>query len=937
MVGAKVNRVRRGAGKAHRALVAALMVTTGLGVTAIGAAPAYAQSDARRFDIPAQPLATALTAFGQQSGLQVSAQAPLVEGKTSSALRGDLAALDALSRLLAGTGLTFRIAGSTVTLEQAPLAANDTVQLGTLRVEGVGGSGGGGSAAGLGSRFGDGGDTGDLAYRSPFSSSYITRDEIERNRGSQPSDIFRGTPGVLSGDSRNSGGLDLNIRGMQGMGRVPVVIDGAQHSTTVYRGYAGVASRTYVDPDMIGGIEIIKGPTSGADAVGGVGGVVRMRTINASDIVLPGRDIGIRIRGGFNTNSRTPPAPFTKGGLQTTMTGSFLTGCNYANCGTIQDISHIIDINDLGNARGFDRPSWLKPTGWNGSVAAAKVWRDAELVAAIAYRTNGNYFAGTHGDAPKLLISGRTQDMGGGRERYFTDIGFVAQLNRFRAGEEVLNTSSENLSFMVKATLRPFEFHSFEFGYSNYQSWFGELMPSSIIRGTGALQSPMSHIDLDTLTARYKWDPPSSLIQFQLNASRTELDNRIVTAYDFTDNPAWAYVQPYDARTHRNSIDISNRSEFDIGLGRMIANIGGAFSYETTYQIPDAPPTYSDGIPRDGWRREWSAFADLEWSPIDLVTFAGAIRYTQFESYDRKGGRVWLADEGRYSDVLHAAYNESGWAPTFSVTLNPAKWLQFYARYAEGIRMPSLFEVTAGWSQTPNPAVPIKPERARNWELGGNVSADGLFFNADALRLKVAYFDSKVKDYLTRSLGSGWADTVQMIRNIDQARFQGLETTLEYRQGPVKLELFATHYFKTDLCSFARRGDLYDPLPPELTCNDDLEVAYARNHIPPEWAGGGSVSLSLLKDRLNLFGRVTFTGRRPDSAINSPGSSGVVSIIKWSPYTLVDAQVSYKLNDHVRFELTGDNLTDKYYMDALTLGLMASPGRTVRAGVTLTF
>lgn len=31
------------------------------------------------------------------------------------------------------------------------------------------------------------------------------------------------------------------------------------------------------------------------------------------------------------------------------------------------------------------------------------------------------------------------------------------------------------------------------------------------------------------------------------------------------------------------------------------------------------------------------------------------------------------------------------------------------------------------------------------------------------------------------------------------------------------------------------------------------------------------------------------------------------------------------------------NLTDRYYMDALTLGLMASPGRTVRLGFTVNF
>lgn len=57
-------------------------------------------------------------------------------------------------------------------------------------------------------------------------------------------DIFQGMPGVLIGENRNSGGLDVNLRGMQGQNRVPVLVDGARQETTVYRGYAGVASRS---------------------------------------------------------------------------------------------------------------------------------------------------------------------------------------------------------------------------------------------------------------------------------------------------------------------------------------------------------------------------------------------------------------------------------------------------------------------------------------------------------------------------------------------------------------------------------------------------------------------------------------------------------------------------------------------------------------------
>jgi iron complex outermembrane receptor protein len=104
-------------------------------MAALCATSAQAQEAARSFDIPAQPLANALTSFGQQSGLQVSTQAPLVEGRNAPAVKGSMPALQALSRLLAGSGLTFRITGSTVTLEPAPQSAG-AISLGPVRVEG---------------------------------------------------------------------------------------------------------------------------------------------------------------------------------------------------------------------------------------------------------------------------------------------------------------------------------------------------------------------------------------------------------------------------------------------------------------------------------------------------------------------------------------------------------------------------------------------------------------------------------------------------------------------------------------------------------------------------------------------------------------------------------------------------------------------------------
>lgn len=68
------------------------------------------------YKIPAQPLSEALIQFGQQSGLPVTTNTGLVEGKASSSVHGSMSVDQALSQLLAGTNLRYQINGGTVSL-----------------------------------------------------------------------------------------------------------------------------------------------------------------------------------------------------------------------------------------------------------------------------------------------------------------------------------------------------------------------------------------------------------------------------------------------------------------------------------------------------------------------------------------------------------------------------------------------------------------------------------------------------------------------------------------------------------------------------------------------------------------------------------------------------------------------------------------------------
>lgn len=89
------------------------------------------------FNLAAQPLDTALTAFSRTTGLQTVTTGILLQGRQGAAVQGSLTAREALRRLLAGTGITYRLVdGNTVTLIEAPQGSGGAAVLDALTVSG---------------------------------------------------------------------------------------------------------------------------------------------------------------------------------------------------------------------------------------------------------------------------------------------------------------------------------------------------------------------------------------------------------------------------------------------------------------------------------------------------------------------------------------------------------------------------------------------------------------------------------------------------------------------------------------------------------------------------------------------------------------------------------------------------------------------------------
>lgn len=125
---------------AGKAMAAMLLATTMLGASAIFASPAMAQ-ETRSFDVPAGSLADALNRFARQAGVELAYPAQITQGKSNTALRGSYDVTEGLSRLLTGTGVTYRQTGpKAFTLDRGPVVNSETIQLGPVRVEGESGN-----------------------------------------------------------------------------------------------------------------------------------------------------------------------------------------------------------------------------------------------------------------------------------------------------------------------------------------------------------------------------------------------------------------------------------------------------------------------------------------------------------------------------------------------------------------------------------------------------------------------------------------------------------------------------------------------------------------------------------------------------------------------------------------------------------------------------
>jgi hemoglobin/transferrin/lactoferrin receptor protein len=130
--------------------------------------------------------------------------------------------------------------------------------------------------------------------------STIRQEQIDQLMPSRTSDIFFGMPSVWFQERADDPGTAINIRGMQDFGRVAVVVDGARQN--FQRTGHNADGLFYLEPELLAGADVVRGPVANIYGSGAIGGVVSFRTKDVDDILRPGERWGVLTHGMIGSN-----------------------------------------------------------------------------------------------------------------------------------------------------------------------------------------------------------------------------------------------------------------------------------------------------------------------------------------------------------------------------------------------------------------------------------------------------------------------------------------------------------------------------------------------------------------------------------------------------------------------------------------------------------
>ncbi|TKB82405.1 MAG: TonB-dependent receptor, partial [Mesorhizobium sp.] len=476
------------------------------------------------------------------------------------------------------------------------------------------------------------------------------------------------------------------------------------------------------------------------------------------------------------------------------------------------------------------------------------------------------------------------------------------------SGDTVAGTGFDVLSGLLKTTIRPSENSELKLGWIGSNDGWTETSGST----------PVNDADLkaNTFTARYNiTDEDKSWLDLHINASynKTKLDLTTLVAQNrFDPVTGLPVVLPAGSKSTfyigTSGIDIWNTSRFEtVGIAHELTYGGdwvgddvetGGTAGGDSFYTPSGDRNVSGAYLQD----------KLTWDWLEVIA---GLRY---DSYKLD------------SDVGETSGNRL--SPRITVGVSPFETaslsgLQFYGTYAEGYRSPSLSETLISGNHPagvsfpflPNPN--LKPETGKTVEFGVNYSTNGVIEADDALRLKAAYFNNNVDDY------------------IDGVTLSAFDPTSGCPFGPgIPICFQYQNFAKAKIHGFELEG-VYDAawgfagLSASFTDGHTISYEGERADLVtvPSSQMTGQLGFRFLEDRLTIGGEVQYNGKPQGNPVAKD-------------YTLVNAFASYQATDNFKVDFRADNLFDVKYanpLNASTTSVVYKPGVTLKLAATMRF
>lgn len=193
--------------------------------------------------------------------------------------------------LMIGISLATLLAAAPALAQQAASGARSTPATATAPAGNANGVAGGDSQQALPTISVN--DAGNSLFGDPYATpAAVSSVDLLNSPGDYErlDDVLRSVPGTFTTQSTSNPGVAVNIRGFQGMGRVNMMIDGVRQNFRFVGHEAG--GFTYVDDQLLAGMDIARGAVSTAGGAGALAGAVNMRTLGIDDIIKPGSTWG---------------------------------------------------------------------------------------------------------------------------------------------------------------------------------------------------------------------------------------------------------------------------------------------------------------------------------------------------------------------------------------------------------------------------------------------------------------------------------------------------------------------------------------------------------------------------------------------------------------------------------------------------------------------